>query len=71
MYVCLCHGVTDSAIRDAVDSGARTFKRLSLMTGCGSQCGRCAPQAKALLEERLNSPEHQKTSDLLKVVSAA
>ena len=64
MYICLCHGVTESAIRAAVHDGARTFRQLSFMTGCGTQCGSCAEQAQALLEKCLESPQSQKQSAL-------
>jgi bacterioferritin-associated ferredoxin len=59
MYICLCHGVTESAIRAAANEGARTFRQLSFMTGCGTQCGSCAEQAQALLAECLASPQSQ------------
>ena len=71
MYVCLCHGVTDAAIEAAVKDGARTFKQLSFMTGCGTQCGSCAVQAKALLAECLESGHSRSGSPHLKIVSAA
>ena len=51
MYVCLCHGVTDHAIREAVDRGVSTFKELSLNTGCATQCGSCAGTAREILEK--------------------
>ena len=51
MYVCLCHGVTDNAIREAVDQGVGSFKELSFKTGCATQCGSCASTAKEILKE--------------------
>jgi bacterioferritin-associated ferredoxin len=71
MYICLCHGVTDSAIREAVDIGAHTFKRLSLATGCGTQCGSCAPQAKKLLSETLKAQKQKEYQTPLQIVSVA
>jgi bacterioferritin-associated ferredoxin len=59
MYICLCHGITDSAIRAAANGGARTFRQLSFMTGCGTQCGSCKEQAQIVREECLESPESQ------------
>jgi len=49
MYVCLCKGVTDSAIRHAVQSGVSDYPSLRRTTGLGSQCGRCACHARELL----------------------
>jgi bacterioferritin-associated ferredoxin len=71
MYICLCHGVSDSAIRVAVNNGARTFRQLSFMTGCGTQCGSCAVQAKSLLKECLESQDSPATRPLLQVFNAA
>jgi bacterioferritin-associated ferredoxin len=51
MYICLCHAVTDSAIRKAANEGVRTLKELSFRTGCGTQCGSCANQARQLIED--------------------
>ena len=51
MYVCLCHGVTDRAIREAVDRGVTTLKELSLSTGCATQCGSCSGMAREILEK--------------------
>lgn len=53
MYVCLCNGVTERAVREAVDEGVRTFRELSFKTGCGTQCGSCIPVARALLREQI------------------
>jgi bacterioferritin-associated ferredoxin len=50
MYVCLCKGLTDSDIRDAVASGTTSFKELRLSTGVSSGCGTCAGMAKTVFE---------------------
>jgi bacterioferritin-associated ferredoxin len=71
MYICLCHGVSDSAIRAAVNNGARTFRQLGFMTGCGTQCGSCAVEARSLLKECLESRDSPATQPLLQVFNAA
>jgi len=71
VYICLCHGITESAIRSAVKEGANTFRQLSFMTGCGTQCGSCAPQARILLQQCQEFRGSQETQPLLHVVSAA
>jgi len=71
MYICLCHGVSDSAIRVAVNNGAQTYRQLSFMTGCGTQCGSCVLEAKSLLKECLKSNDSRETEPLLEVFSAA
>jgi bacterioferritin-associated ferredoxin len=49
MYVCVCHGVTERAIREAVGAGARELGDLAAMTGCTTGCGSCAELAQAVL----------------------
>lgn len=51
MYVCICNGITDHAIRDAAARGVRSFEELTLWTGCGSGCGSCADLARDILGE--------------------
>ncbi len=51
MYVCLCHGVTDRAIREAAENGASGLADLSAMTGCAGSCGSCAELAVQILDE--------------------
>jgi len=50
MYVCVCHAVTDHAIRDAVVAGARTLDDLTMRTGLGGTCGSCRELAQEILE---------------------
>lgn len=51
MYVCLCNGVTEAAIRRAAVAGIRTLSDLTSSTGCGSGCGCCVELAQAVLDE--------------------
>lgn len=51
MYVCLCNGITDRAIREAADRGARDLTDLQALTGCASSCGSCADVALQVLHE--------------------
>lgn len=54
MYVCICQGVTDRQIREAAEEGASTMRHLRKELGVAACCGRCAPHAKALLDEVRN-----------------
>ena len=49
MYVCVCHAVTDHAIRDAAIDGVRTLEDLMLRTGLGGTCGSCIELAQEIL----------------------
>ena len=53
MYVCLCMGVTDSQIREAVLDGTRTVRGLRKQLGCTGQCGKCKRQVRELRNEVL------------------
>lgn len=53
MYVCLCHGVTDRDIREAVCQGASRLRDLSRDLGVGTQCGKCACYANMVLKDAL------------------
>lgn len=53
MYVCICKGVTENAIRDAVDQGAARMRDLKACFGITTQCGTCACHAKQVLEQAL------------------
>lgn len=50
MYVCVCNGVTEQDIRQAVAAGCSGMTELTMRTGCGSTCGSCVPLACELLD---------------------
>ena len=51
MYVCICNGVTDSQILEAVANGCRSVAELTMRTGAGAGCGSCLELAAQLLDE--------------------
>ncbi|MDX1459769.1 MAG: bacterioferritin-associated ferredoxin [Xanthomonadales bacterium] len=53
MYICLCHAVTDSDIREAVIGGATDLRELAAETGCATGCGSCLESACEVLHEAL------------------
>ncbi|MEX0961224.1 MAG: bacterioferritin-associated ferredoxin [Burkholderiales bacterium] len=55
MYVCLCNGITEGQIREAVDGGADSLLELRLRLGVASCCGRCADCAQQVLHETISS----------------
>jgi bacterioferritin-associated ferredoxin len=54
MYVCVCHGITESQVRRAAEEGCRDVHELTMRTGAGSSCGSCLPLAAQLLGEQAN-----------------
>lgn len=51
MYVCLCHGITESQIRTAAAQGCDSVSELTMHTGAGSSCGSCLEMAMMVLEQ--------------------
>jgi bacterioferritin-associated ferredoxin len=57
MFVCLCNGITENQIRDAVGSGVRSLSELHSCLGVASCCGRCADCAQQVLNETISSAQ--------------
>ncbi|QJQ94523.1 MULTISPECIES: (2Fe-2S)-binding protein [Halomonadaceae] len=55
MFVCLCKGVTDRAIREAVSDGARSWREVREQTGCATQCGKCACVGKTITRDAVSA----------------
>ena len=53
MYVCLCEGVTDGQIREAIYEGCCSYREVRETLGVASQCGKCACLAKQVVRETL------------------
>ncbi len=53
MYVCLCLGVTDGQIRDAIFEGCCSYRDVRKTLDVASQCGKCATLAKQVVRETL------------------
>lgn len=53
MYVCLCHGVTERAIRQAVQTGTSSFEQLQASTGVATCCGACRDYAETTWQDAL------------------
>ncbi|MGB4073116.1 bacterioferritin-associated ferredoxin [Pseudomonas sp.] len=54
MYVCLCEGVTDGQIREAIYEGCCSYRDVRETLGVASQCGKCACLAKQVVRETLS-----------------
>ncbi|WP_374323439.1 bacterioferritin-associated ferredoxin [Aquipseudomonas alcaligenes] len=54
MYVCLCHGVTDGQIREAIYEGCCSYRDVRDSLGVGTQCGKCACLAKQVVRDTLD-----------------
>lgn len=53
MFVCICHGITDKQIKQAVHQGCETLADLKKQHGVASECGKCAKMAKTIINKEL------------------
>ena len=49
MYVCLCHGINDRQIKQALCLGACRIADVYKWLGIRPQCGRCVPCVREML----------------------
>jgi len=49
VYVCLCNGLTDRQVQQAVAAGAAAVKEIYAACACRAQCGRCAKTLRELM----------------------
>lgn len=54
MFVCLCKGVTDQQINDAVDAGVTSFDAMKSKLDVATVCGSCTCEVKQLMMKKIN-----------------
>jgi bacterioferritin-associated ferredoxin len=64
MYICLCLGVTTTAVQQAIDTGARSTKQVAKACGAGSVCGRCRHTIRTMIEAAAPDPASSKPDRL-------
>ncbi|WP_027329525.1 bacterioferritin-associated ferredoxin [Marinimicrobium agarilyticum] len=69
MYVCVCKGITDHQIKDAVYAGATTVGKLRKALGVASQCGKCTCLTRELIDETLQTTQHADAEPLYYAVA--
>ncbi len=55
MYICICNGVTERDVRQAIDGGASNIRDLNRSLQVGSCCGKCVCLARDLLRTQSKS----------------
>ena len=50
MYVCVCHGIRDRDLRQAIAAGKCRFEELQSCTGIATGCGACETLARQMLD---------------------
>ena len=56
MYTCICYGVTQAEVEDAITAGACTEDEVGDRCGAGTGCGSCLDRICELL--RATAPDH-------------
>ncbi|RVU32436.1 bacterioferritin-associated ferredoxin [Neptunomonas marina] len=57
MFVCICNGITDGDIRQALSEGATSVRDLHRELGVGNCCGKCTRTARDVLREHQSLSE--------------
>ena len=70
MIVCVCHNVSDRAIRAAVDAGATSLAEIRASLQVGSCCGKCNVFAKTVVRAQLED-KAMKATEIRREVAAA
>jgi len=71
MYVCICKGVTENQIRDAIRGGLCTRKEVSRCLKVGTACGKCNQDVNALLRCSLSNQNGDARCTLVEMGPAA
>jgi len=53
MYVCLCRGITDQDIQEAVANGSESYREIRDLLDLGTCCCRCVPEARSIINNEL------------------
>lgn len=53
MLVCICNGISDKHIQEALLNGASSLKEVRKQLGLGNCCGQCISFAKDLVDEKI------------------
>ena len=56
MYVCLCHAISDGAVRACCQDEADTVADVYRALGVRPQCGKCVPMVVEIMREALEPP---------------
>ena len=62
MYVCLCEGVTDGQIRDAIYEGCCSYREVRETLNVAMQCGKCACVAKQVVKDTLSEVQQSQVA---------
>ena len=53
MFVCICKGITDSQIKEAVYNGASNIREVRNQLGAATECCKCLPDLRTIVDDTL------------------
>lgn len=63
MVVCLCQGVSEKQVREAIADGATTRKKVTRVCGAGAGCGGCHQSIREIIGEHRAAARAQRAAD--------
>lgn len=57
MYVCVCLAVTDTTVREAIQSGCHNRSAVTRACGAGGDCGACHGMIESMVEDHLEQAD--------------
>lgn len=64
MYVCLCRGITDSQVRQAVADGASSVREVNSLLGTAMECGKCGMATRQIVNQELSAQQSEPCTEL-------
>ncbi|MCB2099821.1 MAG: (2Fe-2S)-binding protein [Rhodobacterales bacterium] len=64
MYICVCNGLNECAVRDACDRGARTAETVYRHHGVRPQCGKCVHMIDQIIRESHGEGLHKDSTEI-------
>lgn len=56
MYVCICHAVTDTEVKQAIQAGADSVSAVTRECKAGGDCGSCRQHIEDLIDAHYDCP---------------
>jgi bacterioferritin-associated ferredoxin len=70
MFVCLCKGITDTQIKQSIENGASSLRDIRRELGVATQCCKCLPDARAVIDQALADHAHTHSENPLYAFSS-
>ncbi|MFT5118377.1 MAG: bacterioferritin-associated ferredoxin [Kiritimatiellia bacterium] len=70
MFVCLCKGITDTQIKQSIQNGASSLRDIRRELGVATQCCKCLPTAREVINEALEQQASNNTAIPLSAFSS-